>query len=546
MKLDRKMPVALLLIVAAFGPLPAKAQDVVTESGTVTVTTTPPPGPQDALNRGTPRGSIVGYLEACSTFDFEKAAEFLDLRNLPEEARELGGKELARQLNHVLSRSVWLDDYNVSDDPEGNKGDGLPEYRDELVVIRRLHGEQEPLWLQHIPRGDGEKIWKVSNRSVALIPELYEEFSYPQIIEKIRALFPEEAALLGLEAFKWFILITVILLSWPVFYLLGRLLTELFSNREKEIYPVIRQALTGPFVALGILLIGGLFLEELGAGAYAQQIMKANTLSILVVVWALWSIINLYKKHKQDKLDKLGRPGAAKLMRPMAGFLKIVILVFGLLFWLNNIGVNITTLLAGLGVGGLAIALALQKPIEDMMGAFTIFSQATLRVGDFCRYGEITGTVEDIGLRTTRLRTLTNTLVSIPNSRIAYMEVENFTAREKIRFWPTLRLRYDTTPEQLRSVMDNILQMLEQHQRVHDEPLRVRLTDFDEDAILVKVHSFLKTIDFPEALEIGEDLNFRILEIIHSAGARFALPGKSIYMEGEEVSPHFSTEQKPA
>jgi MscS family membrane protein len=548
MKLDRKMPVALLLIVAAFGPLPAKAQDVVTESGTVTVTTTPtpPPGPQDALNRGTPRGSIVGFLEACSAFDFEKAAEFLDLRNLPEEARELGGKELARQLNHVLSRSVWLDDYNVSDDPEGNKGDGLPDYRDELVVIRRLHGAQEPLWMQHIPRGDGEQIWKVSNRSVALIPELYEEFSYPQIIERVRGWFPQEAAFLGLETFKWFILIIVALLSWPAFYLLGRLLSALFRNRDNEMYSIIRQALTGPFVALGVLLLTGAFLDELGAGAYAQQIMKSRTLSTLVVVWALWSIINLYKKQKQDKLDRLGRPGAAKLIRPMAAFLKIVILVFASLFWLNNIGVNITTVLAGLGVGGLAIALALQKPIEDMMGAFTIFSQATLRVGDFCRYGEITGIVEDIGLRTTRLRTLTNTLVSIPNSRIAYMEVENFTAREKIRFWPTLRLRYDTTPEQLHTVMDNILQLLEQHERVHDEPLRVRLTDFDEDAILVKVHSFLKTIDFPEALEIGEDLNFRILEIIHAAGARFALPGKSIYLEGEESSTFIPDVQKPA
>jgi len=113
------------------------------------------------------------------------------------------------------------------------------------------------------------------------------------------------------------------------------------------------------------------------------------------------------------------------------------------------------------------------------------------------------------------------------------VEVENISAREKIRFWPTLRLRYDTTPEQLRTLMNNILEMLEQHEQVYDEPLRVRLTDFDEDAILVKVHSFLKTTDFPESLEIGEDLNFRIMDIIDSAGARFALPGKSIYMEGE-------------
>jgi MscS family membrane protein len=537
---------AILALSTLFLGTPLQAQEEVTETTTVEVPIPVDKGPEDALNRGTPRGSVVGFLDTSSKFEFEKAAEYLDLRNLPEEVKEFGGPELARQLNHVLSRSVWLDDYNVSDSPDGVQGDELPEYRDLLVVVKTPQGDEYPIWMQHVPRGDGKQIWKVSNRSVALVPDLYKEFSYHPIIEKIRKRFPEDASFLGLEAFKWFILIVLGLVSWPFFYLFGRLLTLIFSSPEKEMYPLIRKAFTGPLVALGLIALLGLVLDELGAGVYAQQIMKANTLSTVVIVWALWSFINLYKQHKQEKLTKLGRPGAAKLMRPMTTFIKVAIMIFGVLFWLNNIGVNITTVLAGLGVGGLAIALALQKPIEDMMGAFTIFSQAPIRVGDLCRYGQITGNVEDIGLRTTRIRTLTNTLVSIPNSRIAYVEVENFTAREKIRFWPTLRLRYDTTPEQLRTVMDNFLQMLEQHPRVHDEPLRVRLTDFDEDAILVKLHSFLKTTDFTESLEIGEELNFRIMEIIHSAGARFALPGKSIYLEGEDASGFNAEVQKPA
>jgi MscS family membrane protein len=528
---------AILALSTLFLGTSLQAQEEVTETTTVEVPIPVDKGPQDALNRGTPRGSILGFLEACSTFDFEKAAEFLDTRNLPADVREFGGPELARQLNHVLSRAVWLDDYTVSDSPDGEKGDGLPEYRDNLVVVKNLKGEDVPLWMQHVPRGDGEDIWKVSNRSVALVPGLYEEYSYPSQVETIRNWFPADASFLGFEAFKWFILIMVALLCWPAFYLLGRLLTALFSSPQKEIYPLVRQALTGPLVAIAILVVLSMFLEELGAGAHAQQIMKANTITILVFVWALWSLINLYKGRKQLKLRKLGRPGAAKLMRPMTTFLKIVILIFATLFWLNNIGINITTVLAGLGVGGLALALALQKPIEDMMGAFSIFSQATLRVGDFCRYGTITGTVEDIGLRTTRIRTLTNTLVSVPNSRIAYMEIENFTEREKIRFWPTLRLRYDTTPEQLRTVMNDLREMLENNDQVYDDPLRVRLTDFDEDAILIKLHCFLKTTDFTESLEIGEGLNFSIMDILQSAGVRFALPGKSIYMEGEGAVP---------
>jgi MscS family membrane protein len=287
---------------------------------------------------------------------------------------------------------------------------------------------------------------------------------------------------------------------------------------------------------MALVFTAGTIIEKLGAGAQAQQVMNAGTLVTAAVVWASWSIINLAKSYQQEKLNKSGRPGAAKLMQPLTTLAKIFIFIFGLLFWLNNIGVNITTVLAGLGVGGLAVALALQKPIEDMMGALTIFSQAPIRVGDFVRYGAEMGVVEDIGLRTTRLRTLTNTVVSIPNARIASVEVENLSYRTKIRYWPTLRLRYDSTPDQIQAIMKQIRETLKQHELIDDDPLRVRFTDFHDDAVLIKVHSFVKTTDFNEFLEVAEQLNFRIMEIVRSAGTSFALPGRSVFQEGE-VSP---------
>lgn len=490
-------------------------------------------GPEDALNRGTPRGSIVGFLEATSQFKFDLAAEFLDLRNLPSEISEIEGHELARQLNHVLSRSVWLDDYSVSDSPDGARGDGQPEFRDVLVKIPTPDGEIS-LLMQKVPRGDGEMIWKVSNRSVAEIPELYDLYSYSAPVEKVRGWFPEDMSFLGLEAFKWFILLTVAAMCWPLFYLTGWLLSRIFSSPKRASYPYVRKLLTGPLVLIAILIVVQQVFKELGAGAYAQQFADANTLSIIALVWAIIAIINLYKKSQQEKLIKQSRPGAAKLLQPMSALVKIVIVLFGLLFWLNNIGVNITTVLAGLGVGGLAVALALQKPIEDMMGALTIFSQATIKVGDLCRYGATIGVVEDIGLRTTRIRTLTNSVASIPNSKIAYLELENLTHRKKIRYWPTLRLRYDTDAKQLRRISERLKNALETHEDVYEEGVRVRFTDFDDDAILLKLHCFMKTRDFPESLEMREKLNYIVLDIVKEEGAAFALPGRSIYMEDEE------------
>jgi MscS family membrane protein len=532
MRFNHVKAVALIWLGLHLTAATAQEQQPPRDSGTTVVAPVADTGPRDALNRGTPRGTIRGFIEACEAVDFERAAQYLDLRNLPEEVEAFGGPELARQFHHVLSRAVWLDDYTVSDQPEGLQGDGLPAYRDELVKVKTGEAERV-IWLQHVPRGDGELIWKISNRSVALFPELYNEYSYPAWVETVRGWFPEGASFLGLEAFKWFIVILVSLLSWPLFHLAGLGLARIFSSHGRTSYPVVRKVMTGPVVALGVLLLIRATLLELGMGARAQEIAQSRTLVTIVVVWALWSVANLLRNRQQERLEALGRPGAAKLARPLAAFFKMLILLLGVLFWLNNLGINITTVLAGLGVGGLAVALALQKPLEDMMGALTIFSQATFKVGDFCRYGEIYGSVEDIGLRTTRLRTLSNTLVSIPNSRIAYVEVENYTARSKIRYWPTLRLRYDTTTQQIRAIRDQVLQLLLEGDRVHDEPLRVRFTDFDSDAVLLKVNAYLKTTDYAESLEISEELNLRIMEIVEAAGARFALPGRSMYLEGD-------------
>jgi len=536
----RTCTIFLIAVLSTFQSPSAKAQntaETAEQPVTITVPISTEQGPEDALDRGTPRGSAVGFMQACADFDFEKAAQYLDLRNLPSDVEDIGGHELARRLNHVLSRSVWLDDYNVSDNPEGFKGDDLPSYRDLLVTVRTREGVEYPIWIQRVPRGDGEKIWKISNRSVAFIPEMYDAFSYSPPVERVRQWFPESASFLGLEAFKWFILAVVGLLAWPVFWLIGLGLSRVVSSPDKPTYPLWRRALTGPTVLIAILILLGFVVEGLGAGAYAQMIMDANTLGVAAVVWAIWVFISLFKTHKQSKLIEAGRPGAAKLMQPMSTLLKVLVLLFGLLFWLSNLGVNITTVIAGLGVGGLAVALALQKPIEDMMGALSIFSQAPFRVGDLVKYKNVLGAVEDIGLRTTRIRTLTNTVVSIPNAQIAYLEVENLSYRTKIRYWPTLRLRYDTRPEQLKAISEGILGMLKEHEQVHDEPMRVRFTDFDKDAVLLKVHAFMKTTDFAESLQIGEELNYRVMQIVDETGARFALPGASIQIErGESVA----------
>jgi MscS family membrane protein len=157
-------------------------------------------------------------------------------------------------------------------------------------------------------------------------------------------------------------------------------------------------------------------------------------------------------------------------------------------------------------------------------------------VGDFCRIGDTTGTIEEIGLRTTRIRTLANTLVAIPNGRLATEPIDNISSREKIWYRPILRLRYDTTPEQLRQILEGIRDLLGSHERVLQDNNRVRFKEIADDALLVEVYAYLATTDWAEYLELAEELNIRILEIVARAGTSLSLPARTLHVEQSDAA----------
>jgi len=150
-------------------------------------------------------------------------------------------------------------------------------------------------------------------------------------------------------------------------------------------------------------------------------------------------------------------------------------------------------------------------------------------VGDFCRYGDKLGTVEEIGLRSTRIRTLDRTVVSIPNGEFASMPLENFAEREKIRFNTKLHLRYGTTPQQLSEIITAIEKLLNEHTRVAEEPNIARFMGFGNYSLEINVIAFIMTTDYLEYLEIAEELNMRILEIIDDVGAELTNPAQELF-----------------
>jgi MscS family membrane protein len=476
----------------------------------------------DELDRGTPRRSLRAFLTATQDRDFETAAEYLDLRNLPSRMPTTDGARLAHGLSIIIARKLWIDFDEISDHPDGADGDGLPSYRDKFAEIES-HDDVITLMLQRVPRGDGEFIWKISNKTVGEIPGLYKEFGYGPIEEYLIRTLPD-ITILNVELFKWVIILGTALVAYPILRLLLGLLSGLIVKKSSPVHEMVRRFFTRPLLWMVLIIITNRVTYSLGLGIEAQELASAHTLDITIVTWVLLSATNLLRAVLRNRLERQGKTGAIVLLGPIGNAVKIIIVIFAVLLWLSNLGFNITALIAGLGVGGIAIALALQKPLEDLFGAVSMYTQQPAKVGDFCKFGETTGTIEEIGLRMTRIRTLGNTVVSIPNAKIAGDILDNYSVRKRIWYHPKITLRYDSKPRQLNAVLTASREMLQKHEKVVDDPLRVRLTGFGREGFELDVYAYISTSDWAEFLEIAEELNLGIVDIVEKSGTHFAVP----------------------
>jgi MscS family membrane protein len=256
----------------------------------------------------------------------------------------------------------------------------------------------------------------------------------------------------------------------------------------------------------------------------------AFALAVIGMTWLLGRLIDILTELTHRHLDRQNRPNSKTTVVLLRRLGKVMVVVAGILVILYAAGVNITAALAGLGVGGIAVAFAAQKTLENLFGGISITSDQPVRVGDFCRFGDQLGTVEDIGLRSTRIRTPDRTLVSVPNGHLSSISLENFGVRDKIWFHPTIQLRYETSADQLRYVLAEIRQMLYAHPRVETQSARIRFVKLGASSLDLEIFAYVLATDYAVFLEIQEDLLLRIMDIIEKSGTSFAFPSHTAYM----------------
>jgi MscS family membrane protein len=257
-------------------------------------------------------------------------------------------------------------------------------------------------------------------------------------------------------------------------------------------------------------------------------------LTIITGTLFAFQLINMVADRYRASTGLSGH--ARTLISLFAGLMRIAVAVGAILLLADIMNLPYQGVLAGLGIGGLAVALAAQSTLQNFIAGITLYIDRPISVGDFCRFGDKLGTVEYIGFRSTRVRTLDRTMIIIPNSEFSNMTLENYAHRDRIWLKSVLQLRYETTPDQLRYVIAELRKLLIAHPKVAPEPSRVRFIGFGEYSLDVEIYAYVLTSDYQEYLAILEDINLRIMTLIEQAGAQFAFPSAVEYQANDQKS----------
>ena len=274
-----------------------------------------------------------------------------------------------------------------------------------------------------------------------------------------------------------------------------------------------------------------------------QQV--AGVVAVIGLNWLLWRIRRAVLNNVRQRAALAGRMGTGSLMILGERMLKAAIVVLAVFSGMGTLGFNLSAPLAGLGIGGIAIAFAAQKTLENLFGGVSILGDEVIRIGDTCRFGDRVGTVEDISLRSTRIRTPERTELSIPNGSMATMNIENLTRRDKILFTTKLGLRCETSSDQMRYVLVQVRRLLYEHPKVQTQGARSRFVAFDASALTMEIFCYILTRDDSEFLAIREDLLLRIMDIVNAAGTGFAFPSQTVYLGAMRASTSRRRRQQP-
>jgi MscS family membrane protein len=486
----------------------------------------------DSLERSTPSGTVFGFLHAAEEGNYSIAAQYLQMspaRRLTE------GEQLATSLQLVVNRACAdCNLNNLSKQPEGTLQEGVPAGRQKIGVLSSGDVEVD-FDLVRVSDPNAGKIWLISSDTLAKVPEIYDQVAARQVASAALPKVLVKNEIGGLPLWQWLVLIIAVpvaaLVSW-LFLTLCQFPIRWWARRRGQQELASWRSVPGPAWLIAGTLVHRAFAAYLGLPLLQRHyyFVAASIALIIGANWILWRGTQWFLNRVRLRALAHGHSGTGSLMMLGERFIKAAIFVMAVLAVLGRMGFNMTTALAGLGIGGLAIGFGAQKTIENLFGGISVLGDEVIRVGDVCRFGDRTGTVEDIGLRSTRVRTEERTLLAIPNGTVATINVENLSRRDKLFFTTSLSFHPDTTSDHLRVVLAEIRRLLYSHPKVEGNTIRVRLIDISSGSPKAELLSYILTRDYGEYAAVKEDLLLRMMDIVSDAGASLASTSQTLYV----------------
>jgi MscS family membrane protein len=378
-----------------------------------------------------------------------------------------------------------------------------------------------------VPQPDGTQAWKIASSVVAQIPELYAEYGDGPLANVLPD-FMIQTRVFEVRLWQWLVLALLLgmgsVLGWLMTGPLLRLLSVLVPEDRRHQSARFLAAVAAPLrllVIIAVVTAAAPFLALSVPAAQALALVR-KTVTTAALTWLGIRIVDVMAAIADDRLRIHGRAGAVSVIPLGRRTFKIFVAIMAGIVIVQNLGYDATGLLAGLGVGGLALALAAQKTVENLFGGVMLITDQPVRVGDLCRFGTRSGTVEDIGLRSTRLRTPERSLVTIPNAEFASGQIENLSVRDRMQLLATIGVRLDATPAQLAAALDAIRTLLDAVPRIDRSSTSVRLVNIGASAFEVQVSGYVQTRDWNEFLAVRETFLLDAVSALETAGTGLA------------------------
>jgi MscS family membrane protein len=520
--------IAILALVLSVS-LPLSGQSALSQLLQSNAPVTAPKTQTDSLGRETPYGTVFGFLEAAQSGNYAIAAQYLQMSAA---RRQTEGEAGAQKLKAVMDTAFSGSLKHVSTQPQGALQEGVPADRQKLGTMSSGDVEAE-LELVRVSDPNAGKIWLISSDTLTKVPELYDQVEARRVETRLPKWMVQHQ-LAGMPLWQWFGLILLIPLaaavSWLVLVVL-QIPLRWWARRHGQ-SELESRAVSGAAWLLVGTLIHSILAAYLGM-PLLQRHYYTQVTEVAVIIgtnWILWRVIRWFMRRVRNRALARGHGGTGSLMLLGERLVKAFIFVMAVFFVLGVLGFNLTTALAGLGIGGLAIGFGAQQTIANLFGGVSVLGDEVIRVGDVCKFGDRTGTVEDIGLRSTRVRTEERTLLAIPNGTVATINVENLSRRDKMLFKTVLGLHLDTSQQRLRSVLSEIRRVLGSNPKIENRTIRVRLVELGSSALSVELACYVLTREFDEFAAVREGVLLQIMNLVEDSGAKLASPSQTLYL----------------